>query len=569
MTNARQLPIIRDVRTACAALENEDWIGLDLETSGLSPWRDRILVVSLYGSKSHQCAVLHVPGGIPEDLRTWLGDPKRKYIVHNGVNFDILFLARAGVRVFEPTWYDTLIGESVVLPMGRQDYRRNLSAALKRRLQIELDKSSQLSYWLTDDLSAEQLEYCQNDVAHLPALRQAQLEKIQASPQERAMKIEQALVPVVVKMRLNGLPVDQPRFDAFINNCSIRAVQAATELNSIFGRNINYNSHEQVKQAFLRTFGLELESTDISHLTDIQNSHTPASRAAELIIILRQATKRSGMYARDWQDKYVLNGKIHPALWQLGTDTGRFSSTEPNGQQLPKEARQLFGGRPGMQVVTADYSQIEIWCGAALARDTQLIQDLQSGDVHTAVAATLFGLPPEKITKSQRQTAKAVSFTLIFCGGVSSIIRRAHLVNIDMEDKQARAIIQQFLEKYTGIAAMRQQAFKRAAEGTPVNITTPHGLKRILVDPRPTQIVNTAVQGAAASGLKLSLLEADRRGLSNYLSLTVHDEIVAGEVPEGEAQAYARELAEAMLVGMEQAIGYQTKVETRIGTHWS
>ena len=212
--------IIRDTREALYWLNQETgWIGLDLETSGLSPYKDMILVMGLYGPEHETAAVLHTQGFLDPELIEFL-ESGRKFVTQNGLNFDIPYCYTHGVDVFKATWYDTLIGEQVVTGTDRKGIAKNLQAIVKRRLGVDISKEVDHRDWLTDELTDMQLRYVAEDISFLPAIMEAQWARADeiddkwgknpfyGTGVKDALTFEMELLPIVLQMQLNGLPVD-------------------------------------------------------------------------------------------------------------------------------------------------------------------------------------------------------------------------------------------------------------------------------------------------------------------------------------------------------------------------
>lgn len=562
--------IIRVPEMAMARMINDSWIGLDLETSGLSPWKDKIAVITLYGKDSRETAVLHVRGRIPEPLKAFLSDPRRNFITHNGGGFDMLFLATHGVDIQEPTWYDTLVGEGCALVSNRRDVSRSLQASLQRRLKVEVKKDQRLSNWMQVELTPEQVEYCADDVRHLPNLMASQQEKVAGTTQERALLTELRLLPVVAKMSLNGLPFDEGGLEAYLADGAQSLLEESEWLFEKFGRPINLGSVPQLKAALadLRIF---LPSTDKEHLKILElYGAEEQAEVAEHLLKWKYGAQRKKMYTPEWVKKYVTDGWVHARFWQVGTDTGRFSSSEPNLQQVPGDMRFLFGNLPGYKIVSVDYSQIEVRVAAKVANDQVLLQALNEEDIHTAIAAQIFDKKPEDVSKAERKMSKAMSFTLLFGGGAGTLYDYSRMSGGSITKEECQELVSRFFGRFRGIAEMKRKAKMRADWRSPVPITLPTGLRRILVGDTltATRLLNTVVQGSAAAGLKYGILEASDRGLDDYLGATVHDELVSA-VPTREAEEYGHELSEAMIAGMLRAIpDTPVKVEAKIGDTW-
>src|ERR1035437_6616533 len=186
-------PVITDVAEALETFADETELGLDTVTSGLSYIKDEVAVVSLYGTKSARTAILHVQGVMPPALIEFLSS-KREFIFHNGGAFDALFLARYGVDLDTPIWFDTIIAEAICLKSARKYLRVSLQATIRRRLGIDLLKEAGGHTWMRGRLTPEQLKYCQEDVMYLKKVKTAQL-KDMGPEQLRALALEHKLMP--------------------------------------------------------------------------------------------------------------------------------------------------------------------------------------------------------------------------------------------------------------------------------------------------------------------------------------------------------------------------------------
>lgn len=612
--------IIRGVREALHALQNDVDLAVDIETSGLSPWKDKVAVVSIYGDQSDSLAVLHVRGNIPPELKQFLEEPHRRHTYHNGVSFDLPFLMAHGVEADRARLYDTLTGATVVASGTRQSERVNLKAEVDKRLGITLAKSVDHGSWMDPELNEQQLKYCSDDISNIHALRRAQELEADRTGQTRHLELESAITGVTARMTHNGLPIGMDALDAWLEEQHTREVELITELHREFGH-VNYGSHVQVKQLF-HDLGVDLPTTEADFLQELAYDgpegllerreyqlktgvrvsprfqravealgHTGAVDADTLIkyarvdqlraekvietlervVELRHALKRQQSYGPKFQANHIHDGVVHSRYWQVGADTGRFTSSDPNLQQVPKDGRWVFGHRPGWSIVSVDYSQIEFVIAAYLAND-QVALDLcaRGGDIHRAVAAQLFGVDEDQVTDKQRRVSKACSFTLIFAGGAKRLVSQARQNGAKITEPEGRELVKLFFSRFRGLAADRQRAYDMTQSGRRVvEVRLASGFRRLLVGSKlkPTTLLNTRVQGTAAIGLKMALLHASRAGLGMYLGAPVHDELVAC-VPTEWAQEYSDELSKCMIAGMRTWIDAPIRVEAKIGETW-
>lgn len=594
-----------DTDEAMRLMEHDEWIGLDIETSGLSPFTDAVAVISMYGETSRVPTVLHLRGYIPERLRAWMANPKRNFICHNAAGFDAIFLARNGIPIDMPGYYCSLVGEGVNLKTQRNDVRVSLAAAVNRRLGKKLDKSTGMatSPWMAERLTDGQIAYCANDIRFLPSLRQTQLKGVAGDSRARAMDIEQALLPTVGKMVLNGLPIDQEAWRRYRGEQQTRYMEAQNQLRQEFG-DINLNSHQQALKAFqglgapitntqkvtmtaLQEFsddelresiivearklineGRITESQGSTNIREAQQNYL-IGEMAKHFLILRGSGKRLSMYSDEWWRKYVFNGRVHARFWQVGTETGRFSSSDPNLQQQSNDGRYIYKAEDEHVYISADYSQIEVRLMAAWAQDPALLATLEEGDIHSAIAAQIFVCDPSEVTVRMRKLAKAAVFCLLYGGSAKTLHTYARLSGSKLSIEEANDIVRRFFMTFLGLAARKKWAQTMASVNPTFTIQLPHGLQRVLVENSlsPTIILNTTIQGQAASGFKYALLEAGRSGIENYIGAVVHDETVA-HAPIKDAREIAATLSRNMLDGMKQVTSVTVKVETKVGRYW-
>jgi DNA polymerase I-like protein with 3'-5' exonuclease and polymerase domains len=425
---------------------------------------------------------------------------------------------------------------------------------------------------MNSELDAQQIAYCVDDVQFGHRLRDAQVKKCTEEDRLGALDFEQELCQVVTSMVLTGLPVDLSALGLWHEESKKRIAEAEGRIFATTGPSFNPGSPVQVKKAIEEAFGVELQSTRAEVLEELSQFQTPLGTFCQDILTWRAGTKRTGMYDPDWMDQHLqYDGRIHGKFWQIGAETGRFTASDPNMQQWPRDGRRVIGGEDGMVIVAGDYEAIEVMVAGGLANDANLLEDCL-GDPHGNLAK--FFTHGRDLTEAEftevRRIAKAGNFTVLFGGGVKRFHEACLAGGAKITLSEARQFVDQYLRRYAGIARMRQQAFRMADSGV-VKLIFPSGLRRVMVGPEvtPTRILNNVVQGTAAAGMKYGMVELYRRGLVHgYLGSTVHDELVAC-VPADEAEDYSSELRECMVFGMARAIsGIPTRVSLKVGSHW-
>lgn len=564
--------IYKDPAVAYERLKHDNVIGFDTETTGLSAWKDNIAILQLFGEQTGTAAIIQTPGGvIPEPIKGLLEDKSKELIVHNGVGFDLMFLNEAGVKWRKSVWYDTLVGETLLASTGRRDVSKSLRESVRRRLGLTIDKDIEHGHWDNDELTERQIEYAIQDVIPLPGLRQEQRKKAEETGQDGALQMEMDLVPYVAQMTINGLPCTKERVREYVEKQWDNIADAEKRLRKKwkFG-NINLGSTKQLQDAFAKHHNIHITSTAKDTLIPMSQLGGKAGAIADDLLTYKHGKQRINMYSEAWIEANVVNDRIHPHFWQCSADTTRFTCSNPNLQQIPKDSRgDIIGGVPGTTVVNVDYSQIEVRIAAYVANDTTLLKLLESGDVHTAVAAAVFNTKESSINPRQRKLAKAMVFLLLFGGGVQGFYDYIKMSGGELTYDEAREYVQRFFGTFSGIRAMKERAEKLSRKDGPVFIRLPNGSRRILIGfkKKSTTILNTMVQGTASVGIKHGILEAGRRGLDKYLGGQVHDELVAA-VPNKEAKEYAEELKDAMIVGMKQVVNMTVKASPSMGNVW-
>ena len=271
-------------------------------------------------------------------------------------------------------------------------------------------------------------------------------------------------------------------------------------------------------------------------------------------------------------------GRLHTRFNQTGTATGRLSSSNPNLQNIPvrselgREIRAAFIASPGCQLLSADYSQIELRILAHLSEDPILVEAFQRGeDIHSRTAQEVFDVAPFAQTREHRRVAKVINFGVIY--GLSAF-GLAQQLSIDT--KEASKFIAAYFERYSGvkkyldqeIARVRETGFSKSLFGRirPIpEINSPQPSMRNFAE---RTAMNTPMQGAAADLIKLAMIEVDRRLAGEFESrmiLQVHDELLF-EGPEKEIPRVTQ-LAKEVMEGVYK-LRVPLVVDTKVGPNW-
>ena len=541
----------RELEEAVARCREHPAVGVDCETTGLDPHRDRIRLLQLA-----------VPGtvwvadvwrtGVPPAVAALMADPSVGKVFHHG-SFDLKFLRACGVRAVHSVADTMIAAQLLACGLTRRSFA--LEAVAEEHLGLKLDKSLGVSDW-TGALSRDQVLYAARDAAVLLPLWEALSAKLSELGLERAAALEFGCLPAVADLEYAGIYLDLSAWralgeelarerDALRERLSRELVLPGTE--DLFGtpQPANPNSPQQVKAA-LEALGVRVPDTRESTLKAAAGDH-PVVRA---LLDCRGLEKLISAFIEKFpQHVNPATGRIHATYDQCRTAAGRFACRDPNVQQVPRDARfrRCFRAPEGKALVICDYSQIELRIAAALSRDGRMLDAYRRGvDLHALTASLVSGKPLEQVTKAERQAAKPVNFGLIYGmspGGLQAYARDSYGVHMSLEE--AEEFHRRFFQAYRGITAWHR------AQRELREVRTRSGrLRRFEGDPPVTELYNTPVQGTGADILKramgrlrpyLAYFDAD-------LVACVHDELVA-ECPEEKAP----ELLEVMVREMEAA----------------
>jgi DNA polymerase-1 len=552
-------------------------VGVDVETTGLDPFTDRLRLVQF--ALADRVIVVDADQVPLQRLAPVLG--AAHMLVFHNAKFDIKMLRAAGLPWPTAPLFDTmlaaqLLGASAERPPAGH---YTLEAVGKRHLDLALDKTLQKSDW-RGALTPAQICYAARDadvtLQLTPVLQQA----LADAGLERVAAVEFACVLALAWLEMAGAPIDAQRWRdrAMLAEHQAQALEAELHAllhqsrngcSQLFPEGINWRSTPQVLK-LLQHRGHAVPNTASETLGALVDAD-PVIRA---LLQWRESDKRARTYGLAWLKKHVhpVTGRVHADYHQLGSVAGRMSCTAPNFQNLPRSAgyRGSIAAAPGSCVVKTDYSQIELRIAALLAQDAAMLQAYHAGeDLHIATAARILGVAPAQVTKKHRPLAKSVNFGLIYGMGAKTLQQKAWKdYGVIMALDEAEHYRQRFFEAYPDL-----RRWQRTTGDSPApDSRTLLGRRRSGVT-RFTERLNTPVQGSGADGFKLALatLFAHRHEVPDArLIAVIHDEIVA-ECPMEAAEATAQWLQRHMTAAMSEVVDHAVPVvvETSVGQDWA
>ncbi len=576
------------LKKACDELKDEPFLGFDVETTELDPYKGDLRLVQLSNGENTKVIDLkpfRERGDVrtsPElaPLRDLLASKKQTKIAHNA-KFDTKWVRHhLGVEV--GAVYDTYLA-SVLVGAGEGDRRHGLADVVQFFLGRTLDKTEQVSDWGAAELTQSQVEYAAKDAAIMPEVRAKLQERISADGLDRVLQLENDCVVPVAEMELNGVYLDEGRWRDQLNIVTKQQAKYADELQdmlsagvaqaSLFGRpEINLDSQAQVSDALV---GLGIPVPDSTRAWVLQPLAEQYPVVAKLLEY-RGVAKASQSFGENILEFIEPStGRIHADFRQIGAPTGRFSCSNPNLQQIPHETeyRRCFLAPVGKKLVIADYSQIELRILADFSGDKNFIDAFVAGsDFHAATAAQVFGIKTEDVSADQRSFAKRLNFGVVYGIGAQRFAMMTGLT-----ERQAEDTLRRYFSTYPKMDDWLRSAAKSVL--TERTARTKSGrLARINFQPEERSSVGAAqryaknmpIQGTSADILKraLRLLHDDIRGTSARLVNIVHDEIVV-ECDASDAEETAQKLESAMLrAGSEFIQTVPIKVDVTVSDEW-
>ena len=402
--------------------------------------------------------------------------------------------------------------------------------------------------------------------------------------------LERPLIPVLVEMERAGIKVDRAALENLSRDFAERIALFGEQIHALAGHGFNIASPKQLGEVLFDEMGLKggrksktgAYSTDAAVLEGLAaEGSDEAHQLAARVLDWRQLAKLKSTYT----DALVTQinpdtGRVHTSFAMAAAATGRLASTDPNLQNIPvrseegRKIRRAFIAEPGHQLLSADYSQIELRLAAHVAGVDSLKQAFHAGlDIHAMTAAEVFHVPIEGMDPMIRRRAKAINFGIIY--GISPF-GLARQLGIGQGD--AKAYIESYFERFPEIRDYMERTKQACREQG--YVTTLFGRRCHLPginDKNPARrafneraAINAPLQGGAADIIKRAMIRIPdalaAADLSARMLLQVHDELIF-EVPDDQTEATAR-VVKAVMEGAAH-LSVPLVVETGIADNWA
>jgi DNA polymerase I-like protein with 3'-5' exonuclease and polymerase domains/uracil-DNA glycosylase len=536
-------------------------VAFDIETTGLDPWQDRILTVQFSGEEGTGIA-------IPWDILTvddWRNVFDGKRLITQNGTFDTRFLLTRGI--FVQIHEDTMLMHSLIDETPGTHSMENMSNKY-----LGIDK------W-GESVDYDDMESVDIDVLGRYGARDTDITLRLANkfrPQVEGRKIHEVLIRAqnaITRSEVRGIRIDREKAQQFKHEIDCALHDRAEYLADTYGLE-NANSPVQVAKLLYEDLGLPEQklkgrtttsSPSISPFAD----ECPAVRD---ILEYRHLTKAGGTYIKNILQGSEHDGRYHPDFKLAQTDTGRVSerlitliprSEERDdldlGQRFQQRLRELFIPDPGMVMIGADYSSLEVRMAAFLAHESQLITDLhENRDMHSIFAIRVFGLdiplePWATLKKRvsanhsfERTAAKSVVFGSLYGGSAATLAN-----NVGVEVDVAQRVIEQLYARYPRLKEWQEETRRFAVKhgfvetpwGRRRHFLFGKGMNRQAEEAQLRAAINAPIQSHASDMNLFAFARAEARGLSTLFC--VHDSIYI-QAPEDKAEEAAKELRDIM-----------------------
>ena len=478
--------------------------------------------------------------------------------VAQNIKYDMSVLANYGIEI-KGDIYDTMLAHYLIEP----EKRHNMDAMAMSYLNYEpmsieslIGKKGVKQGNMRDADVMAVKEYAAEDADITLQLKPILDQKLLSNPKAITLlqEVEMPLSRVLSSIEREGVNLDIPFLKEMSKVLEVDSKVVQQKIYEAAGQEFNIASPKQLGEILFEKLKLDPKAkktktgqymTGEEILSKMESEHAIAS----LILDFRELQKLKSTYV-DALPELISSktGRIHTSFMQAVTATGRLSSKDPNLQNIPirtvrgREIRKAFIPRnEEYQILSADYSQIELRIMAAFSKDDSMLEAFNNGlDVHKATAAKVFHVPLEEVNSDMRRKAKTVNFGIIY--GVSAFGLAGQLA---ISRTEAKEIIDQYFVEFPKVKTYMDTCVHTAQELGYVE--TVLGRRRYLRDIMSANMnergfaernaINAPIQGSAADMIKVAMIQIqnflEKEKLKSKMILTVHDELVFdAHIPE-------------------------------------
>jgi len=582
-----------------ADLQKSEHFSFDTETTGLNTIDDEIIGISFSCSEEkawylvikHDNENIFFDKEIYERVKELFQNESISKSAHNA-NFDLMVLKNFGIDVHKLN-FDTVIAASLC------DRKKvGLKSLSEEILNIKMTNIQELIGTGKNQKSLNQVElekvykYAAADSLITFKLRNFFMNEIKKYGQESLFyEVEIPLINEIIEMQFNGVDLDLSLLSEMSNKLEIELHEIEQIIHNIYPeKEFNLNSGKQLAEILiedLKAPTIKKTKTGISVDAEVLENYSKNKDLDERVIQIssgilryRELSKIKSTYV-DSLPNLVSNKtkKIHTTFNQIGTSTGRLSSQNPNVQNIPvrskigREVRSAFivNSKNNYQMLSVDYSQIELRVLAHLSKEENLVKAFNNGeDIHNSTAKLMY--ETEEVSDEQRRIAKILNFGVLYGLGPHGVSQQT-----DLSREQGKQFIDLYFGKYPGIRDFQKYQVENSKRfGYSETLL---GRRRYLDDINSPNArirgfaervaINMPIQGTAAEIIKVAMIKLGqairREKMNSKMLIQVHDELIF-EVAPGELMEIGAMINEIMPNAIQLEVPVLVDIKT--GSSW-
>ena len=578
------------------SIKEGEWLSVDLETTSVNPMIAEIVGFSFSVKKD---TGVYVPIHFKDKVDNLFGDNDLeiatnilKPVLENekipktgqNIKYDALIMKRFGIDL-QGIEFDTMIAAHLINPNARSYKLDNLSLSHLNYKMVpiqDLIGSGRNQITMDQVALADITFYAAEDADVVIELTDIFLKELKKQELYSYFKdIEIDLLPVLIDMQFHGIFVDRNYLLSRSKEIGIKLDALEKSIIKLAGKEFNLNSSQQLAEILFDQLNLPMikkRSTAEAILTKLKEYHELPS----LILGYRKLFKLKNTYLDPIPNNInEITNRVHSSFNQTMTATGRLSTSTPNFQNIPirtedgKEVRKAIKAQSDdYQILSADYSQIELRVMAHLSKDEALTKALNSGeDIHTFTAKNVFNVKEDQdVLPEMRRIAKIVNFGIMYGAGSFRLSQE-----LGIPFAESKKIIDVYFEKYKGIKQYMEDIKLLVKKDK--SVQTLLGRKRavwdsdsqnqVRRDAAERMAINMPIQGTAAEMIKLAMIRIDKdlkeNNLKSKLILQIHDELLL-EVHNNEIDY----VTEMVIKHMKNAMNLDVPIEIDcgVGSSW-
>ena len=578
------------------SIKEGEWLSVDLETTSVNPMIAEIVGFSFSVKKD---TGVYVPIHFKDKVDNLFGDNDLeiatnilKPVLENekipktgqNIKYDALIMKRFGIEL-QGIEFDTMIAAHLINPNARSYKLDNLSLSHLNYKMVpiqDLIGSGRNQITMDQVALADITFYAAEDADVVIELTDIFLKELKKQELYSYFKdIEIDLLPVLIDMQFHGIFVDRNYLLSRSEEIGIKLDALEKSIIKLAGKEFNLNSSQQLAEILFDQLNLPMikkRSTAEAILTKLKEYHELPS----LILGYRKLFKLKNTYLDPIPNNInEITNRVHSSFNQTMTATGRLSTSTPNFQNIPirtedgKEVRKAIKAQSNdYQILSADYSQIELRVMAHLSKDEALTKALNDGeDIHTFTAKNVFNVKEDNnVLPEMRRIAKIVNFGIMYGAGSFRLSQE-----LGIPFAESKKIIDVYFEKYKGIKQYMEDIKLLVKKDK--SVQTLLGRKRavwdsdsqnqVRRDAAERMAINMPIQGTAAEMIKLAMIRIDKdlkeNNLKSKLILQIHDELLL-EVHNNEIDYVTEMVVKHMKNAMD--LDVPIEIDCGVGSSW-